>query len=413
VNVSTWRQPVQAAALGLVSGVLAGGGAYVFLEGLDRATSTREQRPWLVWFLPVFGALWGAVHWASRHSEPWQRAFRGTPAVLEQARRPDRGVPRRQAPLVLVGTWAAHLTGASVGREGVGLQLSASLAEHVARWWRLDRPARRLLLAGALAGGFGAVFAVPWAGAVFALEVTGRRRRRASRLLTALVASHTGHAVVSGLGHRHTSWPRIEPALGWTTGLGLLVAAVAFGGVATGFAAAVDGLRRAADERHLHPVLRPVIGGVATVALVVMVGRDYLGLSLPVLDSALSGDETSFAVPVLKAVFTVLALASGFPGGEVTPLFVIGASLGAALAAPLGVPLPTLAALGMVALFAAAMGAPLTGAVMAAELFGGAMAVPALLVCAVSSTSNRRRRRPGVTQAEASTRTGRRRGPRI
>ena len=90
--------------------------------------------------------------------------------------------------------------------------------------------------------------------------------------------------------------------------------------------------------------LRPVLGGVAVVGLAGLFGRDYLG-SLPLMDRALAGDRLSFWVFVLKIVFTAVTLGCGFPGGEVTPLFVIGATLGAALASPLGVDVAPLASL--------------------------------------------------------------------
>ncbi|MFT4040480.1 MAG: chloride channel protein [Thermomicrobiales bacterium] len=61
----------------------------------------------------------------------------------------------------------------------------------------------------------------------------------------------------------------------------------------------------------------------------------------------------------------------GFKGGEVTPLFVIGATLGVTLSGPLGMPADTLAALGFVAVFAAAANTPIACVVMGAEIFGG------------------------------------------
>lgn len=407
---------LRAVVFGLVTGGLAGGGAFVFLEVLDAVTDARGDQPWLLWLLPVFGVLWGWLQWTAEARERWRRSMRGTTLVVHEARCPSGDIPRRQAPLVLGGTWLAHLTGASVGREGVGLQVSASLAEHVARRWRLERQDRRLLLAGAIAGGFGAVFGVPWAGMVFALEIAGRPRWTLSRILTSLAASFTGHTVVHTLGHRHGSWPEVGPSLGLSTWAAVVIGAVVFAVTARSFVATVERLRAGADRLGVHRAARPALAGLATVLLALLVGRDHLGLSLPLLDAALAGDERSVAVPALKALFTVIALAGGFPGGEVTPLFVMGASLGAALSVPLGVDATTLAALGMVAVFAAASGAPLASAVMAAELFGPGLAGPALAACLLAALLNRRRRlyvSEPDDQAVASTRTGSWRGPRI
>lgn len=410
------KRGVHALTLGVTSGLLAGLGAFVFLEGLDAVTTGRDRWSWLVWCLPVVGLMWGALHQRLSAHDSLARATGGTSIVITEARRPDRGLSPWQAPLVLVGTWAAHLTGASVGREGVGLQLSASLSEHVARWWRLNRNQRRVLLVGAVAGGFGAVFGVPWAGAVFALEVVGRPRRRPAFIVVAAVASFTGDQVVRRLGHRHSLWPTMRPGVDVALVARLVVLGAVMAVAAWCFVTAVEHLRSLGSRFIGASALRPAVGGVATVALALLWGRDYLGLSLPLLETAVAGSDTAWTVPLLKAVFTVVALASGFPGGEVTPLFVIGASLGSALASPLGVDPAVAATVGMVALFAAASGAPLASAVMAAELFGGGLGGYALVACAVAATLNRRRRvypADGQRHRVLRTRMGNWRGPRI
>lgn len=401
--------PARAVLLGVMSGVLAGCGAFVFLEVLDLVTNTRIDHGWLLWSLPMTGAAWGAVQWQSRRHDEFARAVRGTSTVITEARDPQHGVSRWQAPIVLLGTWAAHLTGASVGREGVGLQVSASLSEHLARLFRLDRSDRRTLVVAAIAGGFASVFAVPWAGAIFALEVSGRPRVRPTRLVAALTAASTGNWVVHRLGHQHTVWPHVdaETDLGVVIRMGVL--GVCLAGAAWVFVGGVDTLRTVADRFGTHPVLRPALGGGATVLLAMLWGRDHLGLSLPLLDAALMATGTSFTVPALKALFTIVALGTGFPGGEVTPLFVIGASLGAALAGPLGLA-PTLAsATALVGLFAAASGAPLACTVMAVELFGPSVSGCALVICVVAAGLNRRRRlypADGSPQRVGRTRTG-------
>lgn len=83
-------------------------------------------------------------------------------------------------------------------------------------------------------------------------------------------------------------------------------------------------------------------------------------------------------------MFTAIALGTGFVGGEVTPLFVIGGTLGSALADPLGLSPVTATALGLVAVFGAAAHVPFTCAVMAVELFGAHALVPAVVVCVVA-----------------------------
>ncbi|MEO6713139.1 MAG: chloride channel protein, partial [Mycobacteriales bacterium] len=86
----------------------------------------------------------------------------------------------------------------------------------------------------------------------------------------------------------------------------------------------------------------------------------------------------------LKLLFTSLTLGSGFLGGEVTPLFDIGATLGATLGEVLGLPVPLMAAIGFVAVFAGAAKTPIACAVMGVELFGSEAAVLMVVACALS-----------------------------
>ncbi|MEC8730674.1 MAG: chloride channel protein, partial [Actinomycetota bacterium] len=130
--------------------------------------------------------------------------------------------------------------------------------------------------------------------------------------------------------------------------------------------------------------LRPVIGGAAVLGLSALFGRDYLGLSLPLLDTALSGASIALTVFALKIAFTAITIGTGFLGGEVTPLFVIGAALGASVGELVGLPVGVAAAIGMVATFGAAANTPLACTVMGLELFGTAAIAPMAIGCLVA-----------------------------
>lgn len=371
-------RPVRLAALAVGSGVLAGLSSWVFLEALDRVTRWRLDHGRLVWLLPVAGAVVGVVlhRWGGR-------AAQGTPLVVAESRDLTDGVPARMAPLVLGGTLLTHLVGGSAGREGTALQLSGSLTDTMARRARAGDDLRRPLLVASLGGGFGAVFGVPVAGVVFALELQRWRDRRPLTVVATAIAATVGHGVVIGLGYEHAHHDAPTVTLGVALLARLVLAGVVFGVAGAAFAWGVHLARRGA-ERVLRPPLRPVLGGVVLVGLVALFGRDHLGLSLPLADRALAGEDLSFGVAALKTLFTVVTLGSGFPGGEVTPLFVIGSTLGAALAGPLGLPVALTASVGFVAVFGAAAKTPAACTIMAAELFGVGLLVPAAVACAVA-----------------------------
>jgi H+/Cl- antiporter ClcA len=298
------------------------------------------------------------------------------------------------APLVLGGTLVTHLVGGSAGREGTAIQMSGSLADAFGRAVRLGRDERRVLLVAAMAGGFGAVFGVPFAGWVFALEVSGAwRRDRRAAVVPALLASVVGDRVVHLLGVRHAPMPQLRDVhLGAGLVARLVLAGVAFGVGAMVFHGATRLVRRASERALPWPPARPMVGGLVLVALVLATGsRQNLGLSLPLLAGALAGGiGVASSAFVGKLVFTAVTLGSGFPGGEVTPLFVFGGTLGVTVARLLDAPVALLASVGMVAVFGAAANAPVACTVMAVELFGWSAVVPAAIACVVARLASTR-----------------------
>jgi H+/Cl- antiporter ClcA len=370
------------AMAGAVVGVIAGLTSAGFLESLSWATRTREDHGWLLWCLPVVGLLCGLTyHYAGG------RAAGGNSLIIEETHEPTTWVPRRMAPLTFVFTVAGHLTGASVGREGTAIQMSGGLTDTGARLLDITGPRRRLLLIAAIAGGFGAVFGVPLAGTVFGLEVLSVGRLQYDALVPAFAAALVGDRVVHALGVHHTPTPTIT-GVDLTAGLLLkvFVAGIAFGLAALVFAELTHALKQAFAAGITWPPLRTFLGGCAVVGLTYAVGdRGYLGLSIPLITGALAGGAGIAAGAfALKLLFTSVSLGAGFQGGEVTPLFVIGATLGVTLARLLDVPVPLLAAVGFVAVFAGATNTPLACTIMAIELFGAAVAVPAAIGCIVS-----------------------------
>lgn len=367
---------------GAVVGVVAGLASAAFLESLSWATRTRLEHPSLLWALPVFGLVTGLVyHYAGG------RSGGGSSMIIDEIHDPQAWVPRRLAPLIFFFTVAGHLFGASVGREGAAIQMAAGLTDAGSRALGITGPTRRLLLITAIAGGFGSVFGVPLAGAVFALEVLAIGRIRYDALIPAFAASLVGYRVVLALGVEHLATPTLaEVDLTFGLAAKLVAAGLAFGLAALVFAELTHGIRRLLAAYVAWPPARTLLGGIAVVALTYAVDdRAYLGLSLPLVTASLAGGlGIAAGAFALKLLFTSVSLGSGFQGGEVIPLFVIGATLGVAVARLLDAPVPLLAAVGFVAVFAGASNTPLACTIIAVELFGASLAVPAAIACIVS-----------------------------
>jgi H+/Cl- antiporter ClcA len=374
--------------LGAIVGVIAGCASAVFLKTLAWATDTRESHSWLLFVLPLAGFCVGlAYHYAGRDSAA------GNNLIIDEIHEPKAWIPRRMAPLIFGGTILTHLFGGSAGREGTAIQMAGSLTDATFRSRRISPADRRLLLIAAIAGGFGSVFGVPLAGCIFALEVQSIGRIRYDAIVAALSASVVGDLVVRGLGVHHEKISQLakvglDPALIAK----VIGAALLFGLTARAFVGLTHAVRRAFGARVRWAPARPVIGGFLVIGLTYVVGnRDYLGLSTELATKALAGAGVVLFAFALKLLFTSVTLGTGFQGGEVTPLFVIGATLGATLGRVTGAPITLMAALGFVAVFAAAANTPIACTVMAVEIFGAANIVLFAIACVIAYIASSQR----------------------
>jgi H+/Cl- antiporter ClcA len=365
--------------IGCGIGIVSGTSSAALLASLEWATGWRETHAWISWLLPLGGLLSGTMYfYLGKNVEA------GNNLLLEEIHEPQTIVPWRMAPLILAGTTIAHLFGASVGREGTAVQMGAALVDRLTPIWRLPSPDRRIALMAGISGGFASVFGTPLAGMLFGLEVLAVGKLRYEGLFPCAIAAIVGDRVTLAWGLHHQIYriPIVPELTVWRL-LTAIIAGASFGLTARVFATLTHRISSYFKTKISYPPLRPLVGGILVAIAIQLFGTKYIGLGIPTIVSAFErplppGDF------VAKIGFTALSLGAGFKGGEVTPLFYIGATLGNAIAPFTGLPTSLLAGMGFVAVFAGAANTPLAATLMAIELFGSAVGVYAGIACICS-----------------------------
>lgn len=378
------RQGVILLALAAAAGAIAGVLTAVFGHGVLAVTHLREAWPLLMVLLPAGGALICLVYsrWGKECGHGMALVF---DAVL--GRRKD--VPTRLIPLAVGSTWLGHLLGASVGREGVAVQIAAAGASLLTPGVQAQRDKRRLLMAG-VAAGFAGLFRTPLAATFFALELFHGGVMDYQALIPAALAALIASAVSGalGVGAAAPSLDLAVPAFNAETIIGLVVLGIAAGLAGRLFVFLLHGLHHKLGQWMPNPYVRIVVIGALVALLGLVTGSRYNGLSEEISAAALAGEPVYLWDWLAKLCLTAVCLAAGFQGGEVAPLFTVGAALGAVLAAPLGLPAPLAAALAYAGVFCAGTNTFAAAILVGMELFGGQYFGCLFLVCAVAYACN-------------------------
>ncbi len=362
---------------------MAGTASALLLVSLEYATRLRENHVWLILLLAPAGWLVGLLYEHFGAS-----VVGGNNLILEQTHDPTATIPIRMTPLILLGTFLTHVFGGSAGREGTAIQTGASLADQLARPFRLTPHDRRILLMAGISAGFGSVFGTPLAGAVFGIEVLAIGKLTYDAIAPCFMAAFVGDLVTKAWGVHHTIY-RVTEAPPMTIGgvVYAMIAGIAFGLMAMAFANLTHAIGHLGRKYIASAPLRPVAGGLVVTVAVFGIGTahtlKYLGLGIPTILAAFDSKLPVYDFAA-KTLFTAVTLGSGFKGGEVTPLFYIGATLGNALSHLLPLPPSLLAGMGFVAVFAGAANTPLASTLMAVELFGAEAGAYAGIACVIS-----------------------------
>ncbi|MBR5693326.1 MAG: chloride channel protein [Fibrobacter sp.] len=396
-------QPVLVGAA-LVLGAIVGMLTAFFGQVLQRVGDIRDANP--LYWIPALAL--GGIAIVLTYKKIGKGSERGMGIVFDVAHGNEREIPLRLIPLIMVTTWVTHLFGGSSGREGVAMQIGATLGHNISSKIPVDNAPRILLVAG-MAAGFAGLFQTPMAAIALSIEILLAGHLEMAALLPAAVAAVTAYKVSEMLGYEKFSIDLNAFSPDWNIAslfygdagldiyfvLKLAVLGLLFGIVGGGFARLLPLSKKFFAEKIPNPVKRVAIMGVCLSLLLIACwqGR-YSGLGTNLTDMIFAGSAQDAASSIyawdwiLKMLFTIVTLSVGFQGGEVTPLFTIGATFGAVIASLVGVPFALAAGLGYAAVFGGATNTLFAPILVGAEIFGFDTLPAFFIVCTVAYVCN-------------------------
>jgi H+/Cl- antiporter ClcA len=347
-------------------GILSGTASALLLVSLEWAAQFRDGNPWILLLLPIGGLLIGlGYHYYGKE------VVSGNNLLLEEYANPTQIIPLKMAPMVLVGTLITHLFGGSAGREGTAVQMGGAIADQFTKLFRLEKSDRKTLIILGISAGFASVFGTPLAGALFALELLYFNKLNYKSVLLSFIVAYAAYFTVELWHVQHTTYsiPNV-PDLNSMRLLWIILISILFGLAALLFSRSTHYWSHLFTKLISYPPIRPFVGGVILALGMYFMGTTkFMGLGIPVIVDAFSNPSNSSDF-LFKILFTGFTLGAGFKGGEVTPLFFVGATLGSALSLVVPLPIGLLAGMGFVAVFSGATHTPIACTVMGLELFG-------------------------------------------
>ena len=361
----------------IMTASLIGSATAWFLIALDFVTIWRTNNIWMVNFLPLMGLGIGYTYYYFGSA-----VQKGNDLILEihQATETNsttstistitKPIPLLMAPLVFISTLLTHIGGGSAGREGTAVQMGGAIADQFTSIFKLTTAERKTILIMGVSAGFAAVFGTPWAAAIFALEIMSFRKVRFENIIPSFAAAFGAHYICLAWMVKHTVYTiDIIPSITVSTISWTMLAGLIFGLTAFVFIQSNKLLGGLFSKIKFAP-FRPFIGGIIIALFIVLANSTkFIGLGIPSISDAFNTHAGNFDF-ALKLLLTSLTLSAGFKGGEVTPLFFIGATLGNILIWLIPLPMALLAGMGFVAVFAGATHCVIASIIMGIELFG-------------------------------------------
>lgn len=318
------------------------------------------------------------------------KSNKGMNLIFEVGQKSEDTIPLRLIPLVISGTWLTHLFGGSAGREGVAVQIGGTVSHFIGKRIPIKNAPHIFLITG-MAAGFAGLFQTPIAAVFFAIEVIMVGKIEFEALIPALTASFTASGISALLGlEKFTFLLNSNINFDSETIFKLTLLGIIFGIIGGMFAWCLKIAKNFTSIKLKNPLIRIFIIGIClSILFIALYKGRYCGLGTNLINLSFNNGIIYNYDWLLKFILTILTLSAGFQGGEVTPLFSIGASLGVALANIFNLPIEFMAALGYASVFGSATNTLFAPIFIGAEVFGYSYIPHFFIVCSIAYAFNR------------------------
>ena len=356
-----------------------------FNLGLKTVTMLRNDNKFL--FIPLLAIAGILLVYA--FNKYAGKASKGMDLVFDVWNKKEDKIPLRIIPFMMGSTFLSHLCGASVGREGVAMQLGAAVSHNASKLLKYEDASKILIIAG-MSAGFAALFRTPITAIAFAMEILVIGEMRYEAFIPTFVASYSAYHVAGKLGTvRETYAVSFDINYGTELTIKLIVIAIIFGIAGALLPLAIKYIKKFLEKFLKNPYVRvAVVGVVISFFMLFVFDARYSGTGATLMNNAFSSGDIRPYDWLLKLLFTSLALAAGFKGGEVTPLFTMGTLLGYFLGGVFNIPCEIVAALGLAAVFGSGTGAVIAPILIGGEIFGWEKLPLFILACVIARITN-------------------------
>lgn len=363
-------------SVGALIGGVGGMVGTLFHMGVDYAAELRAEHPWVLYLLPVGGLVITAIYRLTKTEG------KGTNDIIRSVHFGSH-IPIVLVPVIFLSTIITHLCGGSAGREGAALQIGGGIGYKTGTLLRMHEKDLPLATMCGMSGVFAALFGTPLTAMLFSLEVVSVGVLHYAGLIPCLTAALAGFWVSSAMGVPPTRFtiPVLELLPVDMLRVAALAALCAL--VSIIFCRMLHALEHTAEHFLKNSWLRAAVGGAVLIALTLLLGTDYNGAGMDIIERALSGEAKTMAW-VWKILFTAVTIGCGFKGGEVVPSFFIGAAFGCVAGPLLGLDAGFAAGIGLICVFCGAVNCPLASVVLSVELFGAGNLLFFGMACAIS-----------------------------